>query len=68
MRIGANRQISLRLARDVLFRDFLQGWSSPNEVTHDARLYAAILREMKTKGVDARFEKTERGKFSAKAS
>jgi hypothetical protein len=27
-------------------------------------VYSAILRELKAKGTDARFRKTERGKFS----
>ena len=39
-------------------------WSSPKGATPDATLYAAILREMKTKGAEARFQKTERGKFA----
>jgi hypothetical protein len=30
-------------------------------------LYAAIIREMKVKGKDARFVKTERGKFAGAA-
>jgi len=42
-------------------------WSSPNGQTPSATLYSAILRELKTKGKDARFKKTERGKFAAKA-
>jgi hypothetical protein len=42
-------------------------WSSPNGLTPAATLYAAILREVKVKGADARFVKTERGKFSFKA-
>jgi hypothetical protein len=42
-------------------------WTSPNGLTPGATLYAAILREMKVKGADARFIKTERGKFAAKA-
>ena len=34
-----------------------------------ATLYSAILREVTTKGTEARFKKTERGKFSiSKAS
>ena len=41
-------------------------WSSPNGQTPAATLYSAILREIKTKGKDARFTKTERGKFAAK--
>jgi hypothetical protein len=42
-------------------------WTSPNGLTPGATLYAAILREMKVKGDDARFVKTERGKFAPKA-
>ena len=39
-------------------------WTSPGGKTPHATLYAAMLREIKTKGTDARFVKTERGKFS----
>ena len=39
-------------------------WTSPAGKTPDRTLYAAMLREMKTKGKDARFKKTERGKFT----
>ena len=42
-------------------------WSSPNGQTPSATLYSAIQREINTKGKDARFKKTERGKFAAKA-
>jgi hypothetical protein len=42
-------------------------WTSPNGATPQATLYAAIMREVKTKGKDARFVKTERGKFAANA-
>ena len=38
-------------------------WKSPK--TPHATLYSAILREINTKGNDARFKKTERGKFAA---
>ena len=38
-------------------------WSSPNGQTPAATLYSAILREIKTKGKDSRFQKTEKGKF-----
>jgi hypothetical protein len=41
-------------------------WTSPNGATPSATLYSAILRELKTKGKEARFVKTERGKFAAK--
>ena len=35
--------------------------------TPAATLYSAILREMKTKGKEARFKKTERGHFALNA-
>src|SRR5262245_49135785 len=38
-------------------------WKSPGGKTPSATLYSAILREAKTKGTEARFKKTERGKF-----
>jgi hypothetical protein len=41
-------------------------WSSPGGKTPHATLYSAILREIQVKGKDARFTKTERGKFAAK--
>ncbi|MGE3807080.1 MAG: winged helix-turn-helix domain-containing protein [Gemmataceae bacterium] len=40
-------------------------WTSPGGKTPWATLYSAILRELATKGNDARFKKTERGKFTA---
>jgi hypothetical protein len=40
-------------------------WESPNGKTPAATLYAAILREINTKGKDSRFRKTEPGKFAA---
>src|SRR5438067_311643 len=39
-------------------------WTSPAGKTPHATLYAAILREINTKGPDARFQKTERGQFA----
>ena len=39
-------------------------WTSPGGATPQATLYSAVLREIKTKGKEARFKKTERGKFS----
>jgi hypothetical protein len=39
-------------------------WTSPSGRTPDATLYSAILRELGTKGTDARFTKSERGKFA----
>ncbi len=43
-------------------------WTSPGGQTPHATLYAAILREMKVKGKDARFAKAERGKFTLNAA
>jgi hypothetical protein len=40
-------------------------WTSPGGKTPHATLYSAILREISAKGNDARFAKTERGKFAA---
>ncbi len=39
-------------------------WRSPTGKTPDRTLYAAIAREIATKGKDSRFRKTERGKFA----
>ena len=39
-------------------------WTSPGGKTPHATLYSAILREINTKGKEARFKKTERGKFA----
>jgi hypothetical protein len=38
-------------------------WKSPGGKTPQATLYSAILREIKAKGKEARFQKTERGTF-----
>jgi short subunit dehydrogenase-like uncharacterized protein len=38
-------------------------WTSPGGKTPAATLYSGILRELQTKGNEARFKKTERGKF-----
>lgn len=39
-------------------------WTSPGGKTPANTLYAAILREISTKAKEARFKKTERGRFS----
>ena len=39
-------------------------WTSPGGKTPSTTLYSSILRELKTKGGEARFRKTERGKFA----
>jgi hypothetical protein len=41
-------------------------WTSPGGKTPHATLYSAILREINTKGAEARFRKAERGKFAVK--
>jgi hypothetical protein len=38
-------------------------WTSPGGRTPASTLYSALLRELKTKKDQARFRKTERGKF-----
>jgi hypothetical protein len=38
-------------------------WKSPGGKTPHATLYAAIIREIRDKGGEARFRKTERGQF-----
>jgi hypothetical protein len=39
-------------------------WKSPGGKTPERTLYSAILREIVTKGKEARFKKAERGKFA----
>ena len=41
-------------------------WTSPGGKTPHATLYSALIREIAVKGKEARFSKTERGKFAAK--
>jgi hypothetical protein len=43
-------------------------WTSPGGLTPQATLYSAILRELKTKGNEARFRKVEKGRFAATKS
>jgi len=43
-------------------------WTSPGGKTPHATLYAAIIREINTKGADARFVKTDRGRFTLKTA
>ena len=42
-------------------------WTSPGGKTPHATLDSAIIREIALKSKEARFVKTERGKFAAKA-
>jgi hypothetical protein len=39
-------------------------WKSPGGKTPHATVYSAIIREIKTRGQDARFRKAERGQFA----
>src|SRR5262245_16587883 len=39
-------------------------WKSPAGQTPQATLYSGLLREISNKGADARFRKTERGRFA----
>jgi hypothetical protein len=43
-------------------------WTSPGGKTPAATLYSAILREITTQGAQARFQKTERGKFALRGA
>ena len=43
-------------------------WSSPKGRTPASTLYSAILRELQTKGEQARFVKTQRGKFALRGT
>jgi len=40
-------------------------WTSPGGKTPHATLYSAILREIKAKGNESRFAKSERGRFTS---
>ena len=43
-------------------------WTSPGGKTPAATLYSAILREITAQGAEARFQKTERGKFALRGA
>jgi hypothetical protein len=43
-------------------------WRSPKGRTPASTLYSAVLRELQTKGEQARFRKTQRGKFALKGA
>lgn len=40
-------------------------WTTPGGKTPHATLYSSIAREIRDKGKDARFKKSERGKFTS---
>ena len=62
---GANEPMNAKQMIDAMAAKGL--WSSPGGKTPHATLYSAILREVATKGEDARFVKSDRGKFAASA-
>lgn len=53
--------------KDIVQRMLDQGLWSTSGATPHATIYAAILREITTKGPDARFRKTDRGMFTLNA-
>ncbi|MDP6118770.1 MAG: winged helix-turn-helix domain-containing protein [Planctomycetota bacterium] len=50
--------------KDIVDRALEKGYWKTNGKTPHATVYSAILREIQKKGKDARFKKTERGKFA----
>ncbi len=53
-------------ARELIEQMEAKGlWKSPGGKTPEATLYAAIIREISAKGVDARFKRTGPGLFMA---
>jgi len=51
-------------ARQLAEGAIAAGWKTNGKTPH-ATLYAAIIREIANKGADARFRKTDRGRFEA---
>ena len=50
--------------KDIVDRALAKSYWQTNGKTPHATVYSAILREIQKKGSDARFTKTERGKFA----
>jgi len=50
--------------KTIVERALEKGYWKTNGKTPQATVYAAILREIQKKGDEARFKKTERGKFT----
>jgi hypothetical protein len=53
--------------KTIVERAIAKGYWKTGGKTPAATIYAGIIREIATKGKDARFRKTERGKFALKA-
>jgi len=52
-------------AKEMIEKMVAKGyWKSPGGATPHATLYSAILRQINTKGKDARFKKMDRGLFA----
>ncbi len=51
-------------AKVIAQRAIAAGWKTNGKTPH-ATLYSAMIREISTKGKDARFAKAERGRFTA---
>jgi hypothetical protein len=60
---GAKESMNAKQPIDAMAAKGL--WTSPGGKTPHATLYSAILREINEKGKEARFVKTERGRFAA---
>jgi len=50
--------------KEIVERAFEAGYWASDGQTPDRTIYSAILREMKTKGDESRFEKVGRGLFA----
>lgn len=69
--INAAAQILQEAGRPLRAKEMIEAmaerglWSSPKGQTPEATLYASIIREIKVRGDQARFRKTERGRFAS---
>lgn len=54
-------------AKAIAERAIAAGWKTKGKTPH-ATLYSAMIREISTKGKDARFAKADKGQFTAAAS
>ena len=53
-------------AKTIAERTIAAGWETKGATPH-ATLYAAMIREIKAKGENSRFKKTDRGLFASNA-
>lgn len=72
--LDAAAKVLAEADRPLRVRDLVESmqakglWTSPGGKTPDATLYAAIIREIRDKGRDARFKKVDRGLFTSTAA